>query len=208
MAGIPGLLAATLDELYAEELKRFRWTLTHNVPEGFRPIPRGKLQNMDVPGTVDLMLDTYGGEGAVRVTLHTLRKTDQRELAQRLEKDYCESSKDGDPDKVMTEFQKNLKLTLAHNEWMHEVHENLGQSSSLNDFYTELYITEGSSGGVCNQHEVRLVEKATKTQETQDTAILLTDIFKPLPGQKRPIRTVLTKGIAGIGKTVSVQKFI
>ncbi|XP_070998794.1 protein NLRC3-like [Oncorhynchus clarkii lewisi] len=49
---------------------------------------------------------------------------------------------------------------------------------------------------------------ASKKLTTQETPIKCNDIFKPLPGQDKPIRTVLTKGIAGVGKTVSVQKVI
>ncbi len=78
----------------------------------------------------------------------------------------------------------------------------------LNEIYTELYITEGGCGEINNEHEIRWVETAFSRGTTDDTAINLNDIFKLLPGQEQPIRTVLTKGVAGIGKTVSVQKFI
>ncbi|XP_039870763.1 protein NLRC3-like [Simochromis diagramma] len=40
-----------------------------------------------------------------------------------------------------------------------------------------------------------------------DTPIRCQDIFKALPDQQRPIRVVLTNGVAGVGKTFSVQKF-
>uniref|UniRef100_A0A674NFQ0 NACHT domain-containing protein n=1 Tax=Takifugu rubripes TaxID=31033 RepID=A0A674NFQ0_TAKRU len=81
-----------------------------------------------------------------------------------------------------------------------------GSGTLLNKIYTELYITEGQSEEVDTQHEVRQLEITSK-KNIQDTPIKCQDIFKVLSEQQRHIRVVLTNGVAGVGKTFSVQKF-
>ncbi|XP_056438569.1 NACHT, LRR and PYD domains-containing protein 3-like isoform X3 [Gadus chalcogrammus] len=82
-----------------------------------------------------------------------------------------------------------------------------GQRTDLNDFYTEIFITEGGSEEVNKEHEVRLIETASRKPAKEETPIRCEDIFKPLPGHDQPIRTMMTTGVAGIGKTVLTHKF-
>uniref|UniRef100_A0A8C5FXB4 NACHT domain-containing protein n=1 Tax=Gadus morhua TaxID=8049 RepID=A0A8C5FXB4_GADMO len=82
-----------------------------------------------------------------------------------------------------------------------------GQQTGLNDFYTNLHITERGSGEINKEHEVRLIEKASRKPAKKETPIRRGDIFKPLPGQDQPIRTMMTTGVAGIGKTILTNKF-
>ncbi|XP_034415735.1 NLR family CARD domain-containing protein 3-like isoform X3 [Cyclopterus lumpus] len=104
---------------------------------------------------------------------------------------------------VLNEHKISLKKRCER------VTEGIGETGSgtlLNSIYTELYITEGQSEEVNTQHEVRQLESASKKNTLQDTPIKCHDIFKASADQ-RTIRVVLTNGVAGVGKTFSVQKF-
>ncbi len=120
------------------------------------------------------------------------------------------------PQPVNYELQR---LKVQHKTSMKNKYERLFEGlklqeneSLLSRIYTQLYIIEGESEGVNEEHEVSQMEKTARTQHSQDTPIYCNDIFKasaePACEEKDQIKTVLTKGIAGIGKTVSVQKFI
>ncbi|KAM8755501.1 uncharacterized protein AB9X84_011938 isoform 2-T5 [Acanthopagrus schlegelii] len=81
-------------------------------------------------------------------------------------------------------------------------------SALLNEIYTDLYIIEGERGEVNEQHETRQVQDAKFKPESQETLVKYQDIFKPASGDNRPIRTVLTIGVAGIGKSFATMKYM
>ncbi|XP_019201067.2 uncharacterized protein LOC100697750 [Oreochromis niloticus] len=82
-----------------------------------------------------------------------------------------------------------------------------GNPTLLNQIYIELYITEGGTVGVSDEHEVRQTETVSRKPDRPETTIRQEDIFKASSVKDKPIRSVLTKGVAGIGKTVLTQKF-
>ncbi|CAJ1055955.1 NLR family CARD domain-containing protein 3-like [Xyrichtys novacula] len=176
------------------ELKRFERML---FPHLSQPAESDK-QNRDCLSAEDTKGDASVSEGALKIALHILKKIGQRELANKLEKSVY-----GELDVC----QRKLRRKLKKFEYIYEGVAQHGNQTLLNKVYTELYITEGVCEGVNNEHEVRQVEAANRRRAMEDKPIKCEDIFKPLLGQDRFIRTVMTKGIAGIGKTISVQKF-
>ncbi|XP_065812529.1 NLR family CARD domain-containing protein 3-like [Labrus bergylta] len=133
-------------------------------------------------------------------------------------------------DRGLQEVTDELKTSLRKRcEHVTKGSDETGSRTLLNSIYTELYITEGQSEEVNTQHEVRQLETDSKKKTLHETPIKCQDIFKALPDQQnqkteaqpdqqnqkteaqpdqqKPIRVVLTNGVAGVGKTFSVQKF-
>ncbi|KAM6894055.1 protein NLRC3-like, partial [Xenentodon cancila] len=104
--------------------------------------------------------------------------------------------------------QKQLKSKLKEKyQCVFEGVVKAGNPTLLQQIYTELYITEGVTGEVNHEHEVRQIEAASRRPDRAETTIRQEDVLKLPPGREEPIRTVMTKGVAGIGKTVLTQKF-
>ncbi|XP_054896097.1 NLR family CARD domain-containing protein 3-like [Poeciliopsis prolifica] len=136
-------------------------------------------------------------EAVMKITLNFLRKMKLEKLVDHLQirlfAPVCQHKlKSGLKKKFQSVFEGIAKA---------------GSPTLLNQIYTELYITEGGTGEVNDEHEVRQIETASRKPHRPETTVRQEDIFKVPPGRDQPIRTVMTKGVAGIGKTVLTQKF-
>ncbi|XP_067454300.1 NLR family CARD domain-containing protein 3-like isoform X1 [Thunnus thynnus] len=136
-------------------------------------------------------------EAFLKIILHFLRRMKQEELADRLQSRTRAAE-------CRYKLKSNLKRRF---QCVFEGIAKAGNATLLNQIYTELYITEGGTAEVNDEHEVRQIETASRKPDRPETTIRQEDIFKASPGRDEPIRTVMTKGVAGIGKTVLTQKF-
>ncbi|XP_026019157.1 NLR family CARD domain-containing protein 3-like [Astatotilapia calliptera] len=136
-------------------------------------------------------------EAFIKITLNFLRRMKQEELADRL-KSKC----------LVSVCQRELKSALKKKfQCVFEGNAKAGSPTLLNQINAELYITEGGTAEVNDKHEVRQIETASRKPDRPETTIRQENIFKTPPKRDEPIRTVLTKGVAGIGKTVLTQKY-
>ncbi|XP_023821941.2 protein NLRC3-like isoform X2 [Oryzias latipes] len=104
----------------------------------------------------------------------------------------------------LDEHQNNMRMRHEH---VTEGTDEKQRGPLLKKIYTELYITEGLREEVHTQHEVWQLETISWNNLLHNAPIRCQDIFKVLTDQHGSIRVVLTIGVAGIGKTFSVQKF-
>ncbi|KAL4009497.1 hypothetical protein ACER0C_003349 [Sarotherodon galilaeus] len=182
----PVQLLEMLQNLGEEELKLFHFYLQYEPGGDFTKIYKCQLENADRLKTVDGMVLAYS-DRVMEVGKSIYKKMNADALHK------C---------------HRNLKSALKKKfQCVFEGIAKAGNPTLLNQIYTELYITEGGTAEVNDEHEVRQFETASRKPDRPETTIRQEEIFKASPGRDEPIRTMLTKGVAGIGKTVLTQKY-
>ncbi|KAM7424638.1 hypothetical protein PAMA_000816 [Pampus argenteus] len=176
------LLEENIVTFVKNKLKKFKEVLSPERSERLR--------------RVDEVMD--GEEAFLNITLHFLRKIGQQQLADALQSSTLAGI-------CQRKLQSNLKNKF---QCLLEGTAQAGNTTFLNQVYTELYITEGNSRKLNDEHEVRQIEAASQKPSSSETTIRCEDMFKPVSGRYEPVRTLMTRGVAGIGKTVLTQKFI
>ncbi|XP_067439179.1 NLR family CARD domain-containing protein 3-like isoform X1 [Thunnus thynnus] len=186
------LLEENIVTFVKNELKKMQKVLTSDYPECLE----SQREDEEVLDGEEEEQRRSSREAFLKITLHFLRRMKQEELADRLQ--------NRSPAGCQSKLKSNLKKKF---QCVFEGIAKAGNPTLLNQIYTELYITEGGTAEVNDEHEVRQIETTSRKPARPETTIRQEDIFKASPGRDGPIRTVMTKGVAGIGKTFLTQKF-
>ncbi|KAK2857256.1 hypothetical protein Q5P01_005991 [Channa striata] len=187
------LLEDNIVAFVKDELKKIKRNLSPDYPE----CSENSREDEEVLDGEDEEQRRSSRESFLKITVNFLRRKKHEELADRLHSNF-----------IAPVCQRNLKSNLKKKfQCVFEGIAKAGNPTLLNQIYTELYITEGGTGEVNDEHEVRQIETASRKPVRPETTIRHEDIFKAQPGREGPIRRVMTKGVAGIGKTVLTQKF-
>uniref|UniRef100_A0A7N6F8R0 B30.2/SPRY domain-containing protein n=1 Tax=Anabas testudineus TaxID=64144 RepID=A0A7N6F8R0_ANATE len=187
------LLEENIVTFVKNELKKIHKVLSPDYPQCLE----SQREDEEVLDGEDEDQRRSSREAFVKITLNFLRRMKQEELADCLQSRTSAAV-------CQRELKSNLKKKF---QCVFEGIAKAGNPTLLNQIYTELYVTEGGTGEVNDEHEVRQIETASRKPDRPETTIRQEDIFKGSPGRNEPIRTVMTKGVAGIGKTVLTQKF-
>ncbi|XP_072562851.1 protein NLRC3-like [Paramormyrops kingsleyae] len=186
------ILMLALRRLAQEEFALFKRNLRRHYPEFFDT----STEKQDVLDLVDSILQKCGLDGSLRITLKTLTDMKLKSTANYLQELI-----------KRREAQYELKLSLKRKyEYIFEGVAKQGEQTVFNDIFTDLYITEGGNGGVNKEHEIRQIVPPKRVK--REVVVNCTEIFSLAAIEKQHTRSVLSRGIGGIGKSVCMQKFI
>ncbi|XP_030291186.1 NLR family CARD domain-containing protein 3-like isoform X1 [Sparus aurata] len=187
------LLEENIFTFVKTELKKVRRALCSDYPE----CSESQREDEEEMEGGDKEQERSSRDAFLKITLHVLRKMKQEESAERLQSKHLAGVCQG---KLKSNLKKNFQGVF-------EEMTKAGNTTPLGQIYTELYIKEGGTGQINEEHEVKEIERAFREQDRPKSTIRCEDIFKISSGRDEPTRTVMTKGVAGIGKTVLTQKF-
>nr|XP_061796627.1 NACHT, LRR and PYD domains-containing protein 12-like [Nerophis lumbriciformis] len=193
------LLLGTLKELGEDEFEEFKF---------FSDLPQSVQENPSRVIIANALVKKHG-ENTLEETIKILEKIGNKNLAEMLRGNVLEikgavfSVHDDDQiARLKADLQDNLRDLYS---FVPEGNIERWQQQPLDDVYTELDVTYGADVRPDERHEVLQMETRAAAAKK---SILPCDIFKSHDEQPRRIRTLLTVGFAGIGKTFLVQKFV
>uniref|UniRef100_A0AAQ4NV77 NACHT domain-containing protein n=1 Tax=Gasterosteus aculeatus aculeatus TaxID=481459 RepID=A0AAQ4NV77_GASAC len=181
------LLEENILTFVKNELKKFQKVVSSDYPECLEKEDEEQLDEEQ----------RRSREAFVKISVHFLRRMKQEELAERLQSRLLAAV-------CQHELKSNLKKKF---QCVFEGIAKAGNPTLLNEIYTELYITEGGTAEVNEEHEVRQIETASRKPADQKQPSDKKTSSKPQLEERNQSEPVMTKGVAGIGKTVLTQKF-
>nr|XP_061796657.1 NACHT, LRR and PYD domains-containing protein 12-like [Nerophis lumbriciformis] len=198
-SGCRDLLWKTLRELGEDDFESFRF---------HTDLPQSVRENTRQAYIADELIKKHG-QNTLYQTILLLEKIGNINLAEKLRSNMLKiegavfSVDDDDQiNRLKGELQEHLKGSYK---FASEDTAERWEDRPLADVYTELDVTYGADVSPDGRHEVLQMETCATTAKE---SILPCNIFKSPDRKRRPIRTMLTVGFAGIGKTFLIQKFV
>ncbi|XP_073453520.1 NACHT, LRR and PYD domains-containing protein 3-like isoform X2 [Aquarana catesbeiana] len=198
----PGdLIIYSLEDLKGSDFKRFKNKLSDFSYGNKPPIPKGKLENADCITTKDLLINTYGKEGALDVMDKVLTLISLLGPANDLQKRRAEIE-------CKMEYMDSMKEDF---QWIKEYNARRGETVSLQNTYTNLQLIKGPQIMGEKMHEILNSGKGhlqnLKKESDKYSQTTIKTLFDPDKDGFTP-KIVVLQGPAGIGKTMTSRKIM
>ncbi|XP_073485503.1 NACHT, LRR and PYD domains-containing protein 6-like isoform X2 [Aquarana catesbeiana] len=204
------LLIYSLVDLKRSDFKRFRNKLSDFSYRDKRPIPRGKVENADWITIKDLLIEEYGEEGALDVTIDVLTVIDLMGPANDLQERRVQNAKL----KKRTRDSRLSEIGMEHRESEKKKFQRIKEYNSrmwgavhLQERFTNLLMTKGPQNKDEKEQNIRNLGKRRLQNMEKRSPTTIQALFDPDYDGFIP-KIVVLHGPAGIGITMTSKRIM